>query len=61
MVFEVNEMKNLVVDAKRDIHDEKIENIPQGVKGGVKDLEKDARDDGKTIDKEAKRVRRDRI
>ena len=54
-------MKDLKVDAKRDINDEKIENIQQGVKGGVKDLEKDARVDGKTIDKEAKKVRRDKL
>jgi hypothetical protein len=54
-------MKDKKVDAKRDINDEGIDKIPQSVKGGVKDLDKDSRADGKTIDKEAKRVRRDRI
>ena len=58
--FEVKEMKDQKVDAKRDINDEKIENIPQSVKGGVKELEEEFRADGKTIDKEAKRVRRDK-
>ena len=53
-------MKDLKVDAKKDIIDEKIKNIPQSVKGGIKDLDKDFRADGKTIDKEAKRVRRDK-
>jgi hypothetical protein len=60
-VIEVNEMKDMKVDAKRDIDDEGIEKMPDGVKAGAVGLDKDARDDGKTIDKEAKRVRRDRI
>ncbi|HEY3419952.1 MAG TPA: hypothetical protein VGK23_05310 [Methanomassiliicoccales archaeon] len=51
---------DLKANAKTDIIDEKIENIPQSVKGGVKDLDRDSRADGRTIDKEAKRVRRDK-
>lgn len=51
---------DLKANAKTDIIDERIENIPQNLKGGVKDLDKESRADGKTIDKEAKRVRRDR-
>lgn len=53
-------MKDQKMYAKRDINDEKIEDIPQSIKGGVKELEDEFRADGKTIDKEAKRVRRDK-
>ena len=53
-------MKDLKVYAKRDINEEKIEDIPQNVKGGVQELEDEFRADGKAIDKEAKKVRRDK-
>jgi hypothetical protein len=55
------EMKDEKVYAKRDINEEKIEIIPDAVKGGLKDVDKDARVDAKAIDKEAKRVRRDKL
>jgi hypothetical protein len=58
---QVNEMKDMKVEARRDIDDEGIEKIPDGIKAGAAGPDKDARDDGKTIDKEAKRVRRDLI
>jgi hypothetical protein len=55
------EMKDEKIYVKKEINDEKIESIPEAVKGGVKDLEKDARIDAKTIDKEAKKMRRDKL
>lgn len=54
-------MKDEKIYVKKEINDEKIESIPEAVKGGVKDLEKDARVDAKTIDKEAKKMRRDKL
>ena len=53
-------MKDQKVYVNRDLNEEKIENIPQSLKGGVKELDEEFRADGKTIDKEAKKVRRTR-
>jgi hypothetical protein len=54
-------MKEEKVNVKRELNKEGVKEIPNAVKGGLKDLDKDARDDAKVIDKEDKRLNRKTI
>jgi hypothetical protein len=57
----VTEMKDEKVYMKRELNEEGIKEIPNAVEGGLKDLDKDARDDAKVIDKEDKRLNKKTI
>jgi hypothetical protein len=54
-------MKDEILYVKRDINEQKVENVPEAVEGGLKELDKEARTDAKTIDKESKKMRLDKL
>jgi hypothetical protein len=57
----VIELKDEKLYVKRDMNEEKVENVPEAEKGGIKDLEQEARTDAKVIDKESKKMRLDKL
>ncbi len=54
-------MKDEKLYVKRDINEEKVENVPLAEKGGLKDLDEEERIDAKVIDKESKKMKLEKL
>jgi hypothetical protein len=59
--FDGDEMKDEKLYVKRDINEEKVENVPLAEKGGLKDLDEKERIDAKVIDKESKKMKLEKL
>lgn len=60
-ILDGDDMKDEKLYVKRDINEEKVENVPEAAKGGLKDLEKEARTDAKVIDKESRKMKLEKM
>ena len=60
-ITDVIKMKDEKLFVKRDMNEEKVENVPLAAKGGLKDLEQEARTDAKVIDKETKKMKLEKL